>query len=131
MLLPYVFSHAQPGDPKGVCAAIESFAAEILKPLRQWFKIAGGRKADILREAVREAPDRGSILEIGTYFGYSSISLAAAFPQRRIITVEVDPLHAAVASSLVAYAGLAHRIDVWTGYSGDVLARLPRLYDGI
>lgn len=32
---------------------------------------------------------------------------------------------------MVAYAGMAHMIDVWTGHSKDVLPRLPQKYGGI
>jgi len=123
-LLPYVLRVASPGDPASVCAAIERFAEEVLRPTRQWLKIAGGSKAEILTSALQSAPAEGVVLEIGTYFGFSAIRLAMAQPQRSIVSIEVDPEHALVAQCLIMYAGLSHRIDVRMGHSRDVLPGL-------
>jgi len=128
LLLPYVLRHSTPGDPLSVCTAIENFATCVLHPTRQWFKIAGGPKAGIITEAVRGAPARGALLEIGTYFGYSAIRMAIANPGRRIISLEVEPVHALVAQYLIMHAGLTHVIDVWTGHSKDTVPRLFSRY---
>jgi len=111
-----------------VCSSLEKFFDEVLRPSRQWLKIAGGEKAELLISALRRAPANGVILEIGTYFGYSALRIAMSQPGRRVVTVEVDPVHASVAQSLIMYAGLAHRIDVWTGHSKDVLTSLSSHY---
>ncbi|MBP6787323.1 MAG: hypothetical protein KA170_07040, partial [Candidatus Promineofilum sp.] len=48
------------------------------------------------------------ILEIGTLGGYSAICLARALPaDGRLVTLELSPLHAAVAQANIARAGLA------------------------
>src|SRR4051812_39932752 len=48
------------------------------------------------------------ILEIGTLGGYSAICLARALtPGGRLVTLEIDPAHAAVARSNIARAGLS------------------------
>ncbi|HVW01448.1 MAG TPA: class I SAM-dependent methyltransferase, partial [Planctomycetaceae bacterium] len=53
-----------------------------------------------------------NILEIGTLGGYSTIWLARALPSGgRLVTLEVDPQHAAVASANIARAGLADAVD--------------------
>lgn len=78
--------------------------------------------------ALKGAPMRGSILEIGTYMGYSAIRLALSQPGRRVVTLEVDPGSAMAAQCITTYAGLAHRVDVWTGHSKDLLHRLPGQY---
>ncbi|CAJ1425999.1 unnamed protein product [Effrenium voratum] len=41
----------------------------VLRPARQWFKIAGGAKAQVVEEALSLAP-AGACLEIGTYVGF-------------------------------------------------------------
>lgn len=128
VLLPYVLRRATAGDPDSVCAAFEECSRELLQPARQWFKIVGGRKADVITSAMKTAPARGSILEIGTYLGYSAIRLAVSQPGRRVVTLEVDPGHGLAAESVITYAGLAHRVDVWTGHSKDLLRRLPDRY---
>ena len=70
------------------------------------------------------------ILEIGTLGGYSAIHLARALPEDgRLITLEVDPRHAAVARENLAAAGLAARAEVREGRALDLLpalaARVP------
>jgi predicted O-methyltransferase YrrM len=66
-----------------------------------------------------------SILEIGTLGGYSTIWLASALPaDGRLVTLEVDPAHAAVASANIANAGLADRVEVRIGKALDTLPQL-------
>ena len=65
------------------------------------------------------------ILEIGTLGGYSTIWLARALPPGgRLVTLEVNPKHAEVASANLARAGLASVVDVRLGPALDSLARL-------
>jgi predicted O-methyltransferase YrrM len=65
------------------------------------------------------------ILELGTLGGYSGIWLARALPaDGRLVTVEADPAHAAVARGSFARAGVAHLIDLRIGTALDVLAQL-------
>eukprot|EP00434_Breviolum_minutum_P029186 symbB.v1.2.025816.t1/scaffold2532.1/size76761/2 len=75
-------------------------------------------------------PPGGSILEVGTYCGYSALRMAMAVPHCRVVSLEVDPAHMVIARNMVAYAGMAHMIDIWTGHSKDVLPRLPNKYGG-
>ncbi len=66
-----------------------------------------------------------AILEIGTLGGYSTIWLGRALPaDGRLVTLEIDPKHAAVARANIARAGLAHRVDVRLGAALDALPRL-------
>jgi len=102
---------------------------EVLGPSGQWLKVAGGTKASVLSAAVSQAP-AGSILEIGAYCGYSAIRMAMACPGTRIATLEVNPAHVVIARNMVAFAGLAHVVDVWTGHSKDILHRLSARYGG-
>jgi predicted O-methyltransferase YrrM len=65
------------------------------------------------------------ILEIGTLGGYSAIWLARALSKDgRLITLEAEPKHAAVAQSNFARAGLAGVVEVITA---PALETLPRL----
>eukprot|EP00929_Paragymnodinium_shiwhaense_P072532 TRINITY_DN36819_c0_g1_i1.p1 TRINITY_DN36819_c0_g1~~TRINITY_DN36819_c0_g1_i1.p1 ORF type:complete len:383 (-),score=79.46 TRINITY_DN36819_c0_g1_i1:424-1572(-) len=130
-LLSHVLATAKQGDPLSVCKAIESFGDDVLNPGGQWLKVAAGGKAHVLADAVQKAPKGGSILEIGAYCGYSSIRMALARPNTRIVTLEVDPAHMVIARNVVAFAGLTHIIDVWTGHSKDILHRLPKQYGGV
>src|SRR3954471_16069484 len=67
----------------------------------------------------------GSILEIGTLGGYSTIWLARALPEGgRLVTLEVDPEHAGVARGNVDRAGLGDVVEIRVG---PALETLPRL----
>ena len=67
-----------------------------------------------------------SILEIGTLGGYSTIWLARALPAGgRLVTLESDPKHAAVALSNIAHAGLTDVVELRLG---PALEALPALF---
>lgn len=70
------------------------------------------------------------VVEIGTYSGYSALSMAAALPAGgRIVTLELDPGRAAVARRHIAAAGLDDRIEVRIGPALDALGQLDGPYD--
>lgn len=65
------------------------------------------------------------ILELGTLGGYSTIWLGRALPpDGELVTLEIDPAHAAVAHHNVERAGLADRVTLLLGAARDTLARL-------
>jgi predicted O-methyltransferase YrrM len=65
------------------------------------------------------------VLELGTLGGYSSICMARALPAGgKLITLEYDPRHAAVAQANIAHAGLNERIEIRIG---PALETLPLL----
>lgn len=65
------------------------------------------------------------IVEIGTLTGYSGIWLARALPaDGRLITLEQNPNHAALAREAFARAGVADRVQVLEGVALDTLANL-------
>jgi len=65
------------------------------------------------------------IVEIGTLTGYSGLWLARALPHDgRLITLEQDPDHAALAREVFARAGLANRVQVLEGAALDTLSNL-------
>ena len=68
---------------------------------------------------------RKRILEIGTLAGYSTIWLARALPaDGKLITLEFEPKHAAVARNNIAKAGLADKVEVREGSALDTLPLL-------
>ena len=65
------------------------------------------------------------ILEIGTLAGYSTIWMARALPpDGKLITLEFDPKHAAVAQRNINYAGLTSKVEIRIGKA---IALLPDL----
>jgi len=65
------------------------------------------------------------ILEVGTLGGYSTIWMARALPENgKLITLEIDPTHAAVAQKNIENAGLEHIVDIRIGKAIDLLPEL-------
>jgi predicted O-methyltransferase YrrM len=65
------------------------------------------------------------VLEIGTLGGYSTLWLARAVPADGVvISLEVDPHHAEVATSSLTAAGVADRVEVMVGPALDALDKL-------
>lgn len=62
------------------------------------------------------------ILEVGTLAGYSTTWFAKAAPEAKIITLEYDPKHAAMARSNFENTGSSNRIEVVEGDGVKTLA---------
>jgi caffeoyl-CoA O-methyltransferase len=70
------------------------------------------------------------VLELGTYSGYSSLSMAAGLPEGgRIDTCEVDEKHAEVARRYIARSQYADRITVHLGPALETIERLEGEFD--
>ena len=70
------------------------------------------------------------VLEIGTYSGYSALSMAAGLPpDGRIDTCEIDEVHAEVARRYIAQSPYADRITVHVGPALETIAQLEGPYD--
>jgi caffeoyl-CoA O-methyltransferase len=70
------------------------------------------------------------VLEIGTYSGYSAVSMAAALPPGgHIDTCEIDEKHASVARRYIDEAGYSDRITVHLGPALDTIAALEGEFD--
>jgi len=66
-----------------------------------------------------------NVLELGTYSGYSSLSMAAALPPGgRIVSCELDPEHIAFARRHIAASPYADRIDILEGPGLESIERL-------
>lgn len=84
---------------------------------------AQGRMLTILARLVRAR----RILEIGTLAGYSTLFLAEGLERDgRIVTLEIDPAHAAVARANFDRAGIADRVDLRLG---PAVASLPKILE--
>jgi caffeoyl-CoA O-methyltransferase len=70
------------------------------------------------------------VLELGTYSGYSALSMAAALPEGgHIDTCEVEERHAEVARRYIAQSPYADRITVHLGPALETIARLEGSFD--
>ena len=107
-----------PDDP-ALSAALADSAAAGLPEIA--VSPAQGKLLTVLARAVGAR----RILEIGTLGGYSAICLARALPaDGRLVTLELNPLHAGVARANIARAGLAERVEVRVGPAAESLAHL-------
>lgn len=71
------------------------------------------------------------ILEVGTLGGYSTIWLARALPDDgSIVTLELDPKHAAAAGRNIAEAGFGDRVEIRVGPASDSLAAMVGAGEG-
>ena len=65
------------------------------------------------------------ILEIGTLGGYSAIWLARALPPTgKLVSLELEPHHAEVATRNIARAGLTAKVEVRVGPAAETLTRM-------
>ncbi|MCU7820880.1 O-methyltransferase [Kitasatospora sp. DSM 101779] len=65
------------------------------------------------------------ILEVGTLGGYSAIWMARALPaDGRLVTLEIDPVHAEVARGNLKHAGFAEVAEVRLGPAAETLQEL-------
>ncbi|WP_077145876.1 O-methyltransferase [Sphingopyxis sp. KK2] len=65
------------------------------------------------------------ILEVGTLGGYSTIWLARALPAGgQLVTLELEPHHAAVARENLECAGVSDKVDIRLGNAADSLAAM-------
>lgn len=118
--------------------AVDSYFAGLFAPPDDALDAALRATADAGMPLINVAPNQGkllyllaraigarSILEIGTLGGYSTIWLARALqPGGRLITLEIDPAHAAVARATIERAGLAEAVEVRVGPALDILPQL-------
>jgi predicted O-methyltransferase YrrM len=120
----YVEANSTP-PPELLRRLAEETRAELRSP-QMLTGTVEGRLLEFLVFALR--PQR--VLELGTYSGYSSISMAAALPPGgHIDTCEVDETHAAVARRYQEEAGVADRITIHLGPALETIERLDGAYD--
>jgi caffeoyl-CoA O-methyltransferase len=70
------------------------------------------------------------VLEVGTFTGYSSISMARALPpDGRVTSIDVNPETTEIARRYAAEAGVVDRIDYRVGPGTELLAELEGPFD--
>ena len=76
------------------------------------------------------ATEARQVLEIGTFSGYSALSMAAGLPAGgRLVTCEIEPRHAEVARRFVADSAYADRIEIRVGPALETIATLDGPFD--
>jgi len=120
---------------RSVWVAVDQYLTGLLVPRDAALEAARAANAAAQLPAIDVSPNQGkllhllaralqarSILEIGTLGGYSTIWLARALPSDgRLITLEREPRHAAVARENIERAGLTRLVDVRVGAALETL----------
>mmetsp|Transcript_35534 Transcript_35534/g.105363 ORF Transcript_35534/g.105363 Transcript_35534/m.105363 type:complete len:294 (+) Transcript_35534:48-929(+) len=125
-LLRHVISSSTEGDPASVLDAMDVF-------WDTYFNGAGTAEWKLRSQAIDRAVEevhakRGPeayVMELGTYCGYTAVRMGRLLPPgAKLVSVEIEPLFAAIASTVVEHAGLRDRVEVRIGSVAD---RLPSI----
>ena len=105
------------GDDDVLATTLANNAANGLPPID--VSAAQGKMLSLLAQIAGAR----RILEIGTLGGYSTIWLARALPEGgRLVTLELEPHHAAVALANLERADMAPNVDIRIGPAAESLA---------
>ena len=119
----YLAQHLSPSDA-ALDNALATSAAAGLPPIN--VTPTQGK----LLQLLAQMQNARRILELGTLGGYSTIWMGRALPaDGELMTLEIDPTHAAVARHNIDRAGLGDRVHVVLGPASETLAKLAS--DGI
>ena len=120
----YAEAHTSPPPPHLVALAEETTAT--LELPQMMVGPLEGRFLEMLAFSLHAR----RVLEIGTFSGYSSLSMAAGMPpEGTIVTCEISERHAEVARRHIASSPHAGRIDVRVGPALETLGTLQGPFD--
>lgn len=120
----YTEAHTTPPPP-----LLQALAAETERSLSAPQMMVGAVEGRFLQLLVFATSAR-RVLEIGTFSGYSALSMAAGLPPGgTLVTCEIDLDHAEVARRFVAESPYADRIEVRLGPALETLAVLDGPFD--
>jgi caffeoyl-CoA O-methyltransferase len=120
----YVAAHSTPEAP-GLRALAEETRATLSSP-----GMLSGAVAGRLLEFLTWLARPQLVLELGTYSGYSALTMAAVLPPGgRIVTCEVSEEHAAFAQRHIDASPHADRIEIRLGPALETIAALDGPFD--
>ncbi|KAI9757710.1 MAG: hypothetical protein M4579_003335 [Chaenotheca gracillima] len=124
-LLRFIFSHPDlakmRGDPGAILGAIDEFGRTC-----KYLMNVGEYKGKIVCGLIKDVKPQ-VMVELGSYVGYSCLLFGATlrrFGGAKYLSLEMDPLFAAISTSLVNLAGLQDLVQVVVGPSHESLRRL-------
>lgn len=123
-ILHFVQQHAKPGDPQSALEAIDTYSSQ-----KEWGMHVGKEKGQIMDAVVREYKP-SLVLELGAYCGYSAMRIARLLPPGgRLLTMEMNPDHAAITQQMLNFAGLQDKVTILLGASQNLIPQLKTKYD--
>ena len=116
----YAEAHSTPVGP-----LLERLAAETRERTTAPQMMVGPLEGRFLEFLVRVSGAR-AVLELGTFTGYSTISMAAALPpDGRLVTCDVEPETSEIARRYVQESGYADKVEFRLGPALETLSNLP------
>ena len=106
--------------------AIDSFCYS-----RHWMMHIGDVKAKILEVGVERTARKSNFVEIGSYCGYSAISLASKLSKGKLYCIEISPACVKWTQRMVDLANLTDKVEVLLGSSIEVLPYLKEKVESI
>jgi caffeoyl-CoA O-methyltransferase len=107
----------------------ERLAAET-REKTEWPQMMVGEVEGRFLEFLVRVSGAKRVLELGTFTGYSALSMARGLPEGgRVITCDVNPETTAIAQRYAEEAGLADRIEYRLGPALETLASLDGSFD--
>jgi predicted O-methyltransferase YrrM len=120
------YAAAQTTPPEALLAELAEETRATLQSPQMLTGTIEGRLLEVLVHGLQAK----RVLELGTYSGYSSLSMAAGLPpDGRIDTCEVEEGHADVARRYIARSPYADRITVHLGPALETIAQLEGNFD--
>jgi caffeoyl-CoA O-methyltransferase len=120
----YTEAHSSPPPP-----LLQALAEETERSLESPQMMVGAVEGRFLQLLVFATSAR-RVLEIGTFSGYSALSMAAGLgPGGSLVTCEVDPRHAEVARRAVADSPYADRVEIRLGPALETVDTLDGPFD--
>jgi len=124
-LLIHVINTAKEEDANSVLEAMDTFWGKT-------FAMEGTSSWSVRGEMVDKVildKKPTKCLEIGTYCGYSALRIGKTLPEDGLlVSIEVDPLFAAIATKIIEFAGLATKVKVLMGTVESQSARIARKF---
>ena len=123
-ILAYIDSHSTPSSEQ-----LDELARETERSLGSPNMLSGPAVGRLL-EFLVFALEARSVLEIGTFSGYSALAMAEGLPSDgRIVTLEIDEAHAELARRAIAESPHAKKIEIVLGPALESIERLPGPFD--
>lgn len=124
-LARYVEDHAA-REPELLSRLRDETVRDLEDPQMQVGRVEGA----FLRLLVQLSGAR-RVLEIGTFSGYSALSMAAGLPEDgRLVTCDIDPKAVAIARRYFDESGLGHKIEIRLGRALQTLEQLQKANAG-
>ncbi|CAF3838243.1 unnamed protein product [Rotaria sordida] len=123
-LLNFVLKNSHLGDASSVINTIDKYGWT-----QQALMNIGDRKGKILDAALQSRQPK-TVLELGTFLGYSSLRMASQLPEDTlIVTIEINPESAATARRIHEHAGVANRIQIVVDQTDRAIPHLNKQFN--